>query len=569
MHVLMAALPMIPGNAGITGLGLTLLAGIVMLGVLVVVHEFGHFVIAKLFGVGVPIFSVGMGPRVAGLLFRGTDYRLSLLPLGGYVKLAGADPFGEEDPDAIIDPDEDFMGKPVWQRLLVMLAGPAFNLVLPFVLFTSVLMLGEPQVDAVIGMVRPGSPGELAGLKAGDRIVAVDGQATELWLDVAEAIDAPRNAEITFERGSQRFTVPFTDAQMRDADGVDVGLFGALGFSSFRESTRIGVDDPTSPAARAGMHTGDAIKAVDGVEVSTWDDLNAALTGSRHTLQFWRIEKGALVTRSATLVADATWAPRAEEPLPNPWGLLPSAMFVGGTAGGSPAEVAGVQADDRLLAVDGQILRSWDELVRNVAITVTENNPDAAPRAIVLTLVRDGAKIDLNFTPKMDRSVDMGQVRYRPIMGIKRYPDCFVDGPHVPKYYGLGEAFTRAAQETWFLVTGTLGMLANLFTGELKVQETLGGPIEIFRIAQQGAERGVFVYVRTIGAISISLGIFNLLPVPVLDGGQILFYAVEGIRGRPLSIQLREKLQMAGVLALVALMLVVMVFDVNRWWTAE
>ncbi|MBW1879720.1 MAG: site-2 protease family protein, partial [Deltaproteobacteria bacterium] len=132
-----------------------ILAGLVMLSVLVIIHEFGHFVVARLFRVGVPVFSVGMGPRVGGFRWKGTDYRLSALPIGGYVQLAGADPFGEEDPDAYVDPAEDFMQKPVWQRFLVMLAGPAANLALPLLILSAILMAGEQRPDTVIGMVLP------------------------------------------------------------------------------------------------------------------------------------------------------------------------------------------------------------------------------------------------------------------------------------------------------------------------------------------------------------------------------------------------------------------------------
>lgn len=566
---LIAALPVLSAaDGGAFTLVLTLLAGLGMLGVLVVVHEFGHFLVAKLFRIGVPVFSVGMGPKVASFWWRGTEYRLSALPVGGYVRMAGADPFGEEDPDAVVDPDDDFMQKPVWQRLLVMLAGPGFNLALPFVLFTGVLMLGEPQADGVIGSVRYGSPADVAGVQVGDRLVAIDGAPVDLWVDAVQHLSGPRDATVTFARDGKPYTVPFRADQMVGPVGMDVGVYGALGFSSLHLSTRVGVDDPTAPAYRAGLRTGDAIREVDGQAVGDWESLRAALSGPTHRVAYWRVTEGAVQALEAELVADPTWSPRAGEALPDPFGLLPVSLFAGGTAGGSAAEAAGLQADDRLLSVDGTPVRSWEDLVLLIGATVDPRS-EAAPRAVDVQLVRDGQVLHRSFAPKITRSVELGQVVYRPVLGIKRYPDAYVEGPKVPRYYGPIEAFSRAVQETWFLVTGTLGMLANLVTGELRVQETIGGPIEIFRVAQAGAERGIFTYVRTIGAISISLGIFNLLPVPVLDGGQILFFAVEALRGRPLSIQLREKLQMAGVLAMVGLMLVVMVFDVNRWLTAE
>ena len=142
-----------------------LAAGLVMLSVLVVVHEFGHFVVARIFGVGVPVFSVGMGPRLFGFHYGGTDYRVSALPVGGYVQMSGADPFGEQDVAQDVPEDEDFMRKPVWQRLIIMLAGPGVNIALPFVLFTVLLMMGRPDWNSRVGAVLPGTPAEEAGFQ--------------------------------------------------------------------------------------------------------------------------------------------------------------------------------------------------------------------------------------------------------------------------------------------------------------------------------------------------------------------------------------------------------------------
>ncbi|HMV69512.1 MAG TPA: site-2 protease family protein [Myxococcota bacterium] len=163
-------------------------AGLFMIGLLVVVHEAGHFLFARLFGVGVPIFSVGVGPRLFGVIWRGTDYRLSMLPLGGYVLMSGADPFGEEDTEHVVPPEQDFMRKPVWQRLIIMAAGPGVNLLLPFVLFTFLYMAGKPDVGPVVGAVFPGSAAAEVGLRPGDRVTAVDGDPIEIWHDVDDAL---------------------------------------------------------------------------------------------------------------------------------------------------------------------------------------------------------------------------------------------------------------------------------------------------------------------------------------------------------------------------------------------
>src|SRR5690606_26057318 len=173
--------------------------------------------------IGTPVFSIGMGPRLFGFEWRGTDYRISALPVGGYVRMAGADPFGEEDPDDAVAPDEDFMRKPVWQRLLVMVAGPAANLVLPFVLFTGVLMLGEPQPDNTVGTVLPDSRAEDLGLREGDRIVAAAGDEGDVWIDFVRRRDDHAGASIplVIERGGEevRLVLP-PDAVRRTPDGL-------------------------------------------------------------------------------------------------------------------------------------------------------------------------------------------------------------------------------------------------------------------------------------------------------------------------------------------------------------
>lgn len=545
----------------------TILAGLGLLAALVVVHEFGHFVVAKIFGIGVPVFSVGMGPRLWGFKWRGTDYRISALPIGGYVRLAGADPFGEEDPDdELVEPDDEFMSRPVWQRLLVMLAGPAFNLALPFVVFTAVLMLGEPQDHPTVGLVLDDSPAAEADIRYGDVFLEVDGEPIDIWIEVIDAFtvagEEERPLEVLLDRGGERVQRTLPTPPLRDNGYADMTH---VGIRSYRLSGRIGVDDPTSPAARAGLTSGDMIVAVNDTPVEDLEQLKAQLVGvGPFDLELER-EEGNEVIR---MVADPAWSSELPQDYERDrFGLVRGDLFVGDVVPDTPAEAFGVQSGDRILAVDGKPVETWVDLVDLVGETAAEHVEGADPRALTLSLLRDGAVVDLAFAPRMEREIVAAEVRWRPVMGIRPYTERYVGPPQTRKYYGFLEAVPRAVEETTYLFTQTMKVLGQLLTGGLKAKESLGGPIEMFRMAGEGVSAGMFTYVRMIGTISISLGIINLLPVPVLDGGQIVIYLLEAVRGRPLPLSVREKMQMVGVLALVALMLYVAVNDVNRWIT--
>jgi len=545
-----------------------LVAGLAMIGVLVVVHEFGHYLFARWFGIGAPVFSVGVGPRIWGFQWRGTDWRLSALPFGGYVRLAGADPFGEEDPDDLVDPDEDFMRKPVWQRLIVLAAGPVFNLLLPVALFTLVLMGGEPQPDNVVGLVEPGRGAGTLGFQPDDVVVAVDGESVSTWLDFLEVLGDRANtgATVSVLRDGQTRTLVIPPGEVPlGAEGyVDLS---ALGLFHSHLSSRVGVDDPTSPASRAGIQTGDAIVGVGPSDIQTWDALQAGLAGpGPHTLRLKRVEEGAVRDVEVTLARDPAWTPRPGDGRVDGYGLVPAVLFVGDVSASGAAAEAGVRANDRLWSVDGEPVQTWSDLVRLVGRTVDgAAGADARPRALELVVYRGGAPVRLAFTPVLTREVVMGDVRWRPVVGVRQFTDVYVDGETVQKYYLPWEALPRALEESRLVVSQTVQVFANLATGELKPAESLGGPVEIFRVAGEGARRGWFTFARLMGTISFSIGMMNFLPVPVLDGGQILFYAIEGIRGRPLSLELRERVQAVGVLVLVAVMLLVTVMDVSRW----
>jgi len=559
---------------------LDILAAIAMIATLVFIHEFGHFVVAKACGIHVPVFSLGFGRRIVGIKLGGTDYRISALPFGGYVRMAGAnfnytEEEEEEDEDQPEDPSKGFARRPVWQRLLVVAAGPTSNLILPIVVFTVLLMAGEPQPAAVIGGVDHDSAAAQAGLLAGDRITAVDGVAVTTWseVDVAVPQDGSRH-QVQVEREQRSVSLELSLAKGQ-----------RLGVSFSRPAPVAGVDDPASPAGRAGLKTGDSLVEVDGKPVHDWVEIEAALAhaGPRVAITAER-EDG---EHKVTLQADPRWQPSGAPTggADQGWGLLPATLFVGtvgqtvnkdpdGVLSGctpapppppSPASVAGIRPGDRFLTVGGQPVVHWGDVLDAVAATMEGEGEQAHARPVQVDLIRDGQQIQLTLTPEVMRDTNpLGRYYYRPILGVTRMGG-FVEGPTVPVYYPFVPAVRRATEETGRLAGFIVEQVGKLVTGQAAFQKSVGGPLEMVRQASYAASKGIFTYARLGGMLSISLGIVNLLPVPVLDGGQLMFFLAEAVRGRPLSHRLRERAQQVGVLFLVLLMLTVLVMDISKW----
>lgn len=549
---------------------LHIVAGLGMIGFLVLIHEAGHFIVAKMFGVGVPVFSIGMGPRIFGFAYKGTDYRISAIPVGGYVMLAGADPYGEEDVHASVAPEEDFMKKPVWQRLLVMAAGPGVNILLPILLFTAVLMGGEPSSAAVVGAVLPGSPAEDAGLTAGDTVTAIDGEPVLLWMDVVEGLERHKgdagDVVLSIQRAGEAVTLEIPRSELLEnmRGGLDTD---ALGVSYYRVSPRVGVGDPGSPAHRAGLLTGDAIVSVDGESVDDWGSLQGLLSGDApHELVVSRGgpavgEDGEPVEIKLTLPPVSDWNAPADEAWTDAYGMAPALLFAFDVQDGGPAARAGVVRGDRFLTVDGRPVRSFSHFIELVGDTVDGRDN---PRPLELVVLRDGERSTMTMTPRVE--LVPSEVYVRPIIGVQTFGGTLMSGPQAVKYYSVIEAVPRALNETWMLLEMTVATIGNMFAGRADPADNLGGPVAMFSMAGTVAEYGLFTFVRWTGMFSISVGVINLLPVPVLDGGQILFYLAEAIRGRPLPLELRERLQMGGVMLMLALMLFVTINDISRIW---
>jgi regulator of sigma E protease len=427
-----------------------IVAVVIGLGVMVLVHEWGHFVVARLFGVRVEVFSIGFGTRIWGFQRGPTDYRLSALPLGGYVRMAGDNPAEERKGD----PDE-FLSKPRWQRVLIALAGPTTNFLLAIILTAALFMHGSEQPvyadqPVVIAGVIKDSPAEKAGLKSGDHIVSFAGVKNPSWERINLELVLPgsgRSIPVVIDRGGQLISLSVPAGQQ--------------------------------PAAAVGYPA---------------------------------------------------------EP-----------VLVGSVTHGLPAEKAGLMAGDEIVSANGQPMHSPLEFSPLV------QHGSGSP--LDLKVVRSGQPVDIQLTPTWGDPGDGGGARWE--IGISfRFATS-------QKQYSLPESIAKAAERHFILADKTLYVVEQLFTGRVSIKQ-MQGPLGIMQASSQAAKQGFGDLISLMAYVSLQLGILNLLPIPILDGGHIVMLAIEGLLRHDLALKIKERVVTAGMVFLLLIFLIVMYNDVVR-----
>ena len=429
---------------------MTIVYFLIVLGILIFVHEFGHFIAAKKLGVFVEEFALGFGPAIFKRKIGDTVYRLNMFPLGGYVKPRGE---GEDQSD---DP-RSFAGQSLPRKALIVAAGPIMNIMLAFLLMPIVFMIGkqEPiylQNETIIQQVQPGSPAALSGLVGGDKIISINGKTVDVWRDAIDQVrlaKKPLNIVVSRKGVLEDFGVPYEKGYV----GFEPELFEG--------------DPPI----------------ISGISV------------------------------------------------------------------GGPAEKAGIMSGDYVKAINNEMVGSWVDMSDRI-----NRNGD---KEVVFLVERSGREVKIKIKPEFNKKYD----RY--LIGIRN--DNLKGMPRTLVRYGFIDSIKQGSKECVRAVVLTLGVLKGLVTLNLSYK-VLGGPVIIAKASAAAATAGLAPLIYFICFLSINLFVLNLLPIPVLDGGRLLFFGIEAIIRRPIPSKISNVANQLGFALLMLLMLAVTINDLDRIW---
>jgi regulator of sigma E protease len=570
-------------------MALTLVAGLVLLGVLVFVHELGHFLFAKLFGVRVLVFSLGFGPRLFGFRKGETDYRVSALPLGGYVRMYGDD-ITQDVPES--ERDRSFLHKPTIQKSLIAFAGPLFNLVFPILLVFGFSVGEERMHSTLVGTVLPDGPAAEAGMRPGDRVVKIGDRAVTYFDELQEEVQSRpgRRLDFIIERDGERVPLTMKAGVSKSFSPLDRGReYGRIGVMPGVQRAMLWVAEG-SAAYTAGLRSRDVLLEVDGAKIETagaWRSNEDVLVGAKTVVvertaeaekdapppepekltfelpmsvaavgltaeearsgvtgdETDQVEEAAARTRAA-LLADAL-ASHGRGGV----GLYPGT--IGRILDESVAARLGVEVGDRVVSVDGARVHIEAQVSQMLLV-----EPDAIHVVGLLTKAGKPRLLTVRLEPEQER----GREAFKTLGAIPMGSGTAA-GEILTRDVGVVDALKRGVQQTYELFEASMKGFWLLASGQVSIR-SLGGPIMIVGIAGDAARAGLGVFARAMAFISVNLAIVNLLPIPVLDGGHLLMFAVEAIQRRRLTLKTRERATIAGLVFLVALLLFAITNDI-------
>lgn len=541
-------------------------AFILLIGPLIFIHELGHLLAAKLVDVKATRFSIGFGPALLRVRLGETEYCLAPIPLGGYVTLLGHAP-GERIPPA--DADRALSAKPLWARMFVLGAGPAANLLLPILLYFLYFLILAPTAvpPAVIGTVVDGTAADQAELRQSDRIVAIDGEDVRSWRDMSQRIaEAPgQELRLQIERDGERIDRVVTPQKKihRNALGVATPV-GRLGVLRRFYAPQVGIIDDSSAAYAEGLRTGDVITSINGEPVRTIEELERMLEGTGDglvRLTYLRAEPvaGPLGTYLFYESAHAQLLPRKGPDGRPSTGLLPGNTFVRAVDPGSPAERAGIRPGDRVLEVDGTPFAKWEYL--NEVLYARQ----AKPVVLAVQSLGEARPRNVEMTQDLRTWRDIyKQDRESLWFGAQPY-EKWTLAPPEPIRGRFTYALASAVEETGAVISMMWTTLRQMLTFERGVEE-LSSVVGLFNVAGTAADQGPSEFLILMALLSINLGFVNLLPIPILDGGHLLFFIIEAIRRRPMGQRAREIASAVGLVLILLLLLVAARNDIVRYW---
>ncbi len=541
---------------------------LLLVGVLVVIHELGHFFAAKLLDVKVLRFSIGYGRPLVRAKLGETEYQIAAFPLGGYVRILGIEgETGNKD-----DAGRSFASRPLWQRLVIVFAGPAANLLLPIVIYF-VFFAGHTVLPAaVIGDVLDGGAAARAGLEPGDRVLEIDGRAVRYWEEIENTVRQSPGKEIHLRVGRngkvfERYLTPVEDT-VRRRDG-DVQIQGRVGITHAPFLPLVGVIDGESPAAKAGLRTGDLIISVDGQPVRNWSDVQHHLGkfARRTSIVYFRGTEMPGVPPVQLLsagFADLVPETQVDTTLKRQTytGLEHAEMFVAHVDPGSPADGAGLRPGDLVVALDGKPVAHWLDLDQRLQAEPTKAFSLTWKRATVAgkpeTMSAELTQVQRKQLDDYDHTVT------RLVFGARNDVDRGT-GATVAIDGRFGYALSKALERTGETISTMVGGFFQILSGE-SPGDALGGPLMMYRVASVSGNQGWDSFLLMLALISVNLGLINLLPIPMLDGGHLLVFAIEGVRRKPLSTKTRERVQLVGLVVVGLITILAVRNDVIRYF---